>query len=56
MALFIGLAKRRDDLILAENGVSSTRAAMDNFLKIKGEVDPDHRFTSLQSKRLAITR
>ncbi len=31
MALFIGLAKRRDDLILAENGVSSTRAAIDSY-------------------------
>ncbi|NOZ14255.1 MAG: decaprenyl-phosphate phosphoribosyltransferase [Acidobacteria bacterium] len=31
MALFIGLAKRRDDLILAENGVSGTRSSIDGY-------------------------
>ncbi len=31
MALFIGLAKRRDDLILRENGVSGTRKSIDGY-------------------------
>ncbi len=45
----------KDSRMSAETFRAGYGEKLDNFLKIKGEVDPDHRFTSLQSKRLEIT-